>query len=121
MSTNAARLDREIRTIRAMFDLFCLGRHGAGPGLCASCGEVLAYAEQRIDRCPHGDEKPSCAKCEIHCFQAEMRKRIREVMRYAGPRMLLRHPILTVRHYLDSRRDGSRQHARRMARALGPR
>jgi hypothetical protein len=29
-----------------------------------------------------------------------MRERIREVMRYAGPRMLYRHPVLAGKHYL---------------------
>ncbi len=33
-----------------------------------------------------------------------MRERVRVVMRYAGPRMLFRHPILAVRHLLDERR-----------------
>jgi hypothetical protein len=33
-----------------------------------------------------------------------MRERVRAVMRYAGPRMLLRHPILAVLHLLDGMR-----------------
>ncbi|MDI9444206.1 MAG: nitrous oxide-stimulated promoter family protein [Planctomycetota bacterium] len=33
-----------------------------------------------------------------------MRQRVKEVMQYAGPRMLLRHPVLAVRHLLDNRR-----------------
>jgi hypothetical protein len=32
-----------------------------------------------------------------------MREQIRQVMRYAGPRMLLHNPILTIRHLLDGR------------------
>jgi hypothetical protein len=34
-----------------------------------------------------------------------MSDKIRTVMRYAGPRMLLRHPILAIGHLLDGRRD----------------
>jgi hypothetical protein len=30
-----------------------------------------------------------------------MREAVREVMRYAGPRMALRHPILAFLHLLD--------------------
>jgi hypothetical protein len=30
-----------------------------------------------------------------------MRERIRIVMRYSGPRMLYRHPILSIRHKMD--------------------
>jgi hypothetical protein len=33
-----------------------------------------------------------------------MRDQIKQVMRYAGPRMLFRHPILTIRHFIDARR-----------------
>jgi hypothetical protein len=33
-----------------------------------------------------------------------MRERIRTVMRYAGPRMALRHPLLALAHLLDSLR-----------------
>jgi hypothetical protein len=30
-----------------------------------------------------------------------MREKIKEVMRYAGPRLIYRHPILAIRHLLD--------------------
>jgi hypothetical protein len=33
-----------------------------------------------------------------------MREQVRVVMRRAGPRMLLRHPLLGIRHLLDGRR-----------------
>jgi hypothetical protein len=32
-----------------------------------------------------------------------MRARIREVMRYAGPRMTLYHPVLAIRHLIGRR------------------
>ena len=39
-------------------------------------------------------------------LQAGRREQIRGVMRYAGPRMLLRHPILAFYHLaVDSRRE----------------
>ena len=43
-------------------------------------------------------------KCPVHCYEAAMRERVRQVMRYAGPRMLLRHPILALLHLRDERR-----------------
>jgi hypothetical protein len=33
-----------------------------------------------------------------------MRERIRDVMSYAGPRMVYRHPIMTIGHMLDGLR-----------------
>ena len=33
-----------------------------------------------------------------------MRERVREVMRYSGPRMLWRHPVLAAAHLMDGRK-----------------
>lgn len=96
-----SRLDRERRTIGAMIEIYCRGRHQAAVGLCSECEKLYAYAMQRIDKCPFQENKPACAKCTIHCYKPQMRQEVREVMRYAGPRMLLYHPILTIMHYMD--------------------
>ncbi len=94
--------DKEIReeldTIARMLRIYCRGRHG-GRALCPSCAELLAYAELRLSKCPH-DPKPACKDCPTHCYSPEKRGLMREVMRYAGPRMPLRHPLLTLKHYL---------------------
>ena len=50
------------------------------------------------------DAKPTCANCLVHCYSADKREQIRVVMRWAGPRMLLLHPILGISHMLDGRR-----------------
>lgn len=99
-----ARIRREQRTIEAMLALYCRDRHGSRHGLCAACESLRGYAHQRLDACPFQAQKPACNHCEVHCYSAQMRERVREVMRYAGPRMLLRHPLLAVRHLLDERR-----------------
>lgn len=65
---------------------------------------LLEYARQRRDRCPHGDNKPFCSNCPIHCYKPEMRQQMRAVMRYAGPRMLLSNPILALRHMAETMR-----------------
>lgn len=92
---------REVRTARAMIGIFCRRFHGASP--CPDCDALLAYVERRIGKCPHGAAKPACAQCKTHCYGEEMRRRIREVMRYAGPRMIYRHPLLALRHLLGKR------------------
>jgi hypothetical protein len=97
------RISREKRTIRAMLRIFCRRRHG-GRSLCAGCQELLDYSHCRLDRCPFGNDKPTCVNCPIHCYKPEMRSRIKEVMRYAGPRLIISHPILAVLHLLDGRR-----------------
>jgi len=98
------RAFREKRTVAAMISMYCRGRHGSRKELCPTCADLLAYARRRVDGCPFGEEKPTCANCPIHCYRADMRQRIREVMRYSGPRMLLRHPVLAFLHLIDGRR-----------------
>jgi hypothetical protein len=98
------RMVREKRTIASMIDLYCRGQHNSQDGLCSECTELRDYAFCRLDRCPFGADKPACAKCPIHCYKPEMRAKVKEVMRYAGPRMMLHHPVLSLLHQLDSLR-----------------
>ncbi len=96
---------RELKTMEAMVRMYCRG-HGherAGP-LCARCSALLAYARRRLERCVFGDAKPTCANCTVHCYSADMREQVRRVMKWAGPRMTLRHPILSLFHLLAGRR-----------------
>lgn len=97
------RLRRERLTVRAMVAFYCRHHHGVG-GICDACAELLAYSDRRLDLCPYGSDKPTCANCPIHCYRPEPRQRMREVMRFAGPRMLTRHPYLAIRHLVDGRR-----------------
>jgi hypothetical protein len=99
------RLRRERRTIQLLHQVYCHDHHATPSGqLCPDCQALFDYAEQRLDHCPFQEKKSTCAQCTVHCYKPQMRARIREVMRYAGPRLLLRHPILTIRHLLDDRR-----------------
>jgi uncharacterized membrane protein YgcG len=105
------RLAREERTLAAMVALYCRDHHGPeaardAAGACAECAELLAYARLRLERCRYGAEKPTCAVCPTHCYKPAMRERVREVMRYSGPRMLRVHPVLAVAHLVDGRRRG---------------
>jgi hypothetical protein len=103
------RLARELATMRAMVGIYCRHLHAPqsppSAGLCAECRDLMAYATRRLDRCVFGDDKPTCASCKVHCYNAAMRERVRVVMRYAGPRMLWRHPFLAVAHVIDGRRE----------------
>jgi predicted amidophosphoribosyltransferase len=102
------RLEREKRTIRLMIELYCRKNHPANhAGLCASCQQLADYALQRIERCPFKADKPTCAKCTVHCYKPAMREQVRRVMRYAGPRMLIYHPGLAIAHVVDGARKNS--------------
>jgi hypothetical protein len=95
------RLGREWRTMTAMISCYCRDHHATNAALCPDCQGLLDYAAVRLERCRFGPEKPVCAKCPVHCYQRARRDRVQAVMRYAGPRMLWQHPILSLRHWLD--------------------
>jgi len=98
------RIRREKRTVAAMVGMYCHVHHGTRGALCADCAGLLEYAHARLDRCRFGEGKSTCGRCAVHCYRPEMRERIRAVMRWSGPRMLLRHPLMAVRHAVDGRR-----------------
>jgi hypothetical protein len=95
---------REWKTVRAMVEMYCQHHHGGG-SVCPDCHQLLVYVRRRLDKCPFGIDKPTCVKCPIHCYRATERERIREIMRWAGPRMLSRHPVLALWHLMRDRRD----------------
>jgi hypothetical protein len=105
MSHDHPRMSRERRTVEAMIGVYCRSQHGTNGELCTECEALRSYARQRLQRCPFQEGKTTCAKCPVHCYRTDMRESIRAVMRYAGPRMLYRHPIMTLQHLIDGLRD----------------
>jgi hypothetical protein len=87
-----------------MVRLYCKHHHPSADPPCPECAELLDYALERLSRCPFQEGKTTCARCPVHCYRADKRARIRQVMRYAGPRMLTRHPLLALRHLIDGLR-----------------
>jgi len=99
------RMDRERRTIDVMVHIYCRDHHGTKGGeLCDECAGLREYAYARLENCRYRDAKPTCANCPTHCYGPEMREKVRGVMRYSGPRMLLRHPYLAIAHLRDGRK-----------------
>lgn len=98
------RMERERRTFEAMLKIHCQDQHGTPKGLCDECEELLQYANHKLELCPFQEDKSTCAKCKIHCYQETERELVREVMRKNGFKMGLKHPFLSFRHILDGRR-----------------
>ncbi|MEL7564523.1 MAG: nitrous oxide-stimulated promoter family protein [Dehalobacterium sp.] len=96
------RIQREKETIKLMAGLYCRKNHGMKKDLCPDCQALLNYAYQRLDKCKFGSNKPVCNKCPVHCYQTDMREKVRQVMRYAGPRMIFAHPLAAMEHFKDS-------------------
>lgn len=107
MTLPGRRLLRERQTIEAMVAIYCHDHHPTEPGnspLCEDCAKLLNYAERRLSICPFQEDKPACVHCQVHCYSKSKREQVKQIMRYAGPRMLLRHPWLSLMHLLDKRR-----------------
>jgi hypothetical protein len=98
------RIKREKKTIEAMVRYYCEKKHGKKGELCTECTEFLNYAFLRLDKCPFQEKKSTCGKCTVHCYRPDMKEKVKKVMRYSGPRMLLHHPGLALHHAWDGRR-----------------
>ena len=108
-------IDQEFVTMTKMVGIYCAGQHRvSGRDLCDSCQEFLDYAQRRLDKCLYGEDKPTCANCPVHCYKPAQRAQAKDIMRYAGPRMLLRHPFMTIAHQLDGLRKA--RHPRELTR-----
>lgn len=96
------RISEEKVVVGRMVSMYCKGK-GHGRIMCPECAGLLRYAEARLDSCRFSEDKPSCSKCRVHCYKPEMRRKIKAVMRYAGPRMLFCDPCRAIRHLLGQR------------------
>ena len=74
----ASRIAHEKKTVELMIRLYCRKKE-KNTILCADCEELLRYAHARLDHC----------------------ERMRQVMRFSGPRMLLYAPWQAIRHLLN--------------------
>jgi len=98
MTPSKNRLEQEYETIKTMIQMYCKKVHDCEGELCQECSDLLKYAEERLNNCKFGEDKPPCDACPIHCYKPDMREKVREAMRYAGPRMIYTHPIMGFRH-----------------------
>ncbi|NOY36078.1 MAG: nitrous oxide-stimulated promoter family protein [Chlorobi bacterium] len=93
------RREREQITVHTMIRMYCRAHHG-GRVLCNSCSELADYTRIRNIKCVFGDIKPVCNKCRIHCYKPDYRERIKEIMRFSGPRMIISHPLMALDHLI---------------------
>lgn len=99
----------EKKTVGKMIFIYCAAKHGTSHTLCNECDKLNNYAQRRLSSCKFGEEKPTCEKCPVHCYSPQMREKIKEVMRFSGPRMIYRSPLLAIRHLVKSISSRSKQ------------
>ena len=91
--------EKEKQMVSYMIALYCKKNHHTKE-LCSECEELVNYAKARSQRCPFMAEKTFCAHCKVHCYRPEMREKIRKVMRFSGPRMIIYAPKTALWHML---------------------
>lgn len=94
---SARRIAEEKKVVEIMVRMYCRHKEGNNQ-LCRKCAEMLEYATARLSRCRFGNDKPTCHKCPVHCYAPRKRERIKNIMRWCGPRMLLYHPVAAIKH-----------------------
>lgn len=110
------KIEKEKKTVALMIELYCrknhesssptIGTDNSNPNanihnshpLCTECEALLSYAEARLDHCRFGEQKKTCRYCPVHCYKPDMRERMRQVMRFSGPRMIFYSPLVAIRH-----------------------
>ncbi len=95
----ADKIIRQKRTVEQMIRLYCRRKEG-NKELCGNCRKLLQYTHDRLDNCRYGKQKSACKHCPTHCYKPAMQEKIRQVMRFSGPRMLLYAPHKAIKHWL---------------------
>jgi len=94
-------LPKEKANIRKSFGVYCNAHHGTSDGkLCPKCTALLATIMPKMNRCKYGLTKPICDRCDSMCFGPEHNKAFMEIMTGSRKGMLVKHPIMTVKHKL---------------------
>jgi hypothetical protein len=97
---SSKRIEREKEVVSKMIELYCRKRLGLSE-IDEEYTALMEYAHRRLDGCKYGEKKPACKRCPIHCYKPEMREKIRAIMRWAGPRMMIYDPIAAIRHLFN--------------------
>ena len=99
-----SREEREEVSLERMIRLYCKAKHKPETFLCKACSELLDYAKKKSHDCPFEYNKPACSICPVHCYQKKERDKIKQVMRYAGVRMIYVHPLMAIDHLISKRK-----------------
>lgn len=112
METITRAQKKDIKLLGTFVEVYCQAKHrGAvravvtlpadleARGLCPECTSFLEYAITRRLKCPLEAEKPTCKHCRIHCYDRLRREKVREIMSYAGRRLVMRGRLDYLWHY----------------------
>ena len=100
-----------MKVLARFIEVYCKSKHhnlkrdiwkdslsGVKIELCNECIEIMNYSSNRLVLCPL-DPKPSCKNCKIHCYAPEQRKKIKEIMRFSGIKLIKMGRLDYMFHY----------------------
>ena len=94
--------EKEKKLIPVMIKKYCRAKHKVkGGGMCEECASLTEYALFRLEKCPFKENKRFCSFCRIHCYKSDAREKIKQVMRWAGPRMIFTQPAFALKHVIQ--------------------
>lgn len=97
------KIDKEKDIVKIMVMMYSKGHDKIPYEKNEELKKLYAYCQARLERCPYKEKKSFCSNCKIHCYEKNKRQQIKAVMKYSGPRMLFKHPILLIKHSMQRR------------------
>lgn len=110
--------DKDRATLIAIGQIYCIGNHANVPknddGLCQGCASIIETTLYRTVHCPYNHSR-NCQDCATKCQTdliskinftdqsnnaAQAHDDIRKMMSYAAPRMIWRHPLMTLQYLI---------------------
>lgn len=91
-----SKIDKDKKTVRFMIEFYCKHKLHQKE-MTEEYSKLADYADKRLSLCPWGEKKPACKNCPHHCYAPKKREKMREIMRWAGPRMIFYAPCATIR------------------------
>lgn len=106
---NKKRIENEKYIVDEMIKLYCHKKHHSKKNdLCLECQNLVSYCHYRLSLCHFKENKTFCSNCKIHCYIKENREKIKKVMSFSGPRMLIYHPIIAMKHVIETKTEKRR-------------
>ena len=90
------RREVECNIFEKMIRLYCMKNHDNY--LCKECEMLLIRSKKHIGNCRHIPYKTFCHNCPTSCFMETDRIKMLPIMKYSKSRVLLHHPLLSIRY-----------------------
>ncbi len=101
------KAEKKIKLVTKMIGMYCKKHHvqEMKGQLCDDCGALLDYTSTRTRKCRNLENGTFCAHCTTPCYAPDKRGKMRQVMKFSGPRLIFYHPVWVMKHILEDRRN----------------